>query len=45
MFLSKMFPEPPGPGQFQYGLQELEDFLFDESVFMEGGHTAWSTEQ
>ena len=37
--LSKMSPEPQGPGQFQHGLQELEDFLFDESVFMEVGHT------
>lgn len=45
MFLSKMFPEPRGPGQFQHGLQELEDFLFDESVFMEVGHTTWSTEE
>lgn len=39
MALSKTSPEPQGPGQFQHGLQELEDFLFDESVFMEVGHT------
>ena len=40
MSLSKMSPEPRGPGQFQHGLQELEDFLFNESFFMEVGHTS-----